>query len=345
MSSSLAHSTITYTYEIDNDRTSFGIPLVDVYGYESDAYEAAPQSPEHAPLSPAYALEYVAPADDDLEPAEAHASPALVSPAPLSPDYSADSELIEDDPQEAKEDPEEEPSKEEEELPALAASTLAIADPASPSEETEPFEEDETPLPSSFEAHIEAWPAAPKSPLPSPSLLSPLSSPLPKIPSPPLPSSPIHRDSIPEADLPPRKRAQSSYRFEIEESSTAAVRQPGSTLAQGTRDRLVVTLEETNKRVTDLSTRYRQDSQEMYVRHLKAQDDRAMLRARIASLEIEARYTRDAWSIAMNRIRTLQLQIQDDGDRVTRIIGRVRDLERAREPERQDGPPDTGSTC
>ncbi|GKA09549.1 hypothetical protein Tco_0688880 [Tanacetum coccineum] len=118
-----------------------GIPLVDVYGYESDAYEAALQSPEHAP---AYALEYVTPADDDLEPTEAHASPTLVSPAPTSPDYSANSELIEDNPQEAKEDPEGGASKEEEEeLPALAASTLAIADPTSPSEETEPFEVDE----------------------------------------------------------------------------------------------------------------------------------------------------------------------------------------------------------
>ncbi|GJZ38236.1 hypothetical protein Tco_0584427, partial [Tanacetum coccineum] len=311
-----------------------GIPLVDVYGYESDAYEAALQSPEHAP---AYALEYVTPADDDLEPTEAHASPTLVSPAPLSPDYSADSELIEDNPQEAKEDPEEEPSKEEEEeLPALAASTLAIADPTSPSEETEPFEVDEVaptpPSPISFHSIT---------PLSQTQLYRAR-----KIPSPPLPSSPIHRDSIPEADLPPWKRARSSYRFEIEESSAAiAARQPGSTLAQGTRDRLVVTLEETNKRVADLSTRYRHDNQGMYVCHQDAHDDRAMLRARITSLEIEARYTRDAWSIAMNMIRTLQLQRQDDGDRVTRIIGRVRDLERAREPERQDGPPDTGSSC
>ncbi|GKG35768.1 hypothetical protein Tco_0440922, partial [Tanacetum coccineum] len=50
---------------------SFGIPLMDVYGYESDASEAAPQSPKHAPLSPAYAPKYDALANDDLEPAEA----------------------------------------------------------------------------------------------------------------------------------------------------------------------------------------------------------------------------------------------------------------------------------
>ncbi|GJR71699.1 putative reverse transcriptase domain-containing protein [Tanacetum coccineum] len=67
---------------------------VPVYGYESGASEAAPQSPDHAPLS----LEYAPPTDDDMEPTEAQALPAHVLPAPLSPDYSADSEPIEDDP-------------------------------------------------------------------------------------------------------------------------------------------------------------------------------------------------------------------------------------------------------
>ncbi|GJS13922.1 hypothetical protein Tco_0408394 [Tanacetum coccineum] len=179
MSSSLAHSTVTYTSESE--------------------------SPEHTPLSLAYAPKYAPLADEDLEP-------------------------------EDKEDPKEKPSKEEEdELLAPAASTLAIANLASPSEETEPFEEDEvaptppspisshsiiplsqtrlrrarklvrpqTPLPPSIDVRIEAWRAAPTHPSPPPSPLSPLSSPLPMIPSPPLPSSPIHRDTIPKANLPP----------------------------------------------------------------------------------------------------------------------------------------------
>ncbi|GJV98290.1 hypothetical protein Tco_1553542 [Tanacetum coccineum] len=81
--------------------------------------------------------------------------------------------------------------------------------------------------------------------------------------------------------------------FEIGESSVApAARQPGSTLAQGTIDRLVVTIKETNKRVTDLGTRYRQDIHEIYVHLQDAQDDRAMLRAYLASSEREARYLR-----------------------------------------------------
>nr|GEZ34331.1 hypothetical protein [Tanacetum cinerariifolium] len=161
---------------------------------------------EHAPLSPAYALSYVALTDDNLEPAEAQALPTHVLPAPLSPGNLKDSELIENDPQEAQEDPKEVPSKEEEELSASVASTPDIAGLASQSEETKPFEEDEaqklvhpqTPLPSSFNAHIHAWRTAPTPPSPSPSPLSPLSSPLPMIPSPPLPPSPIRRDTIPE---------------------------------------------------------------------------------------------------------------------------------------------------
>ncbi|GKG57443.1 hypothetical protein Tco_0584869, partial [Tanacetum coccineum] len=84
-----------------------------------------------------HSLEYASPTNDDLEPAEAQALPTPVLPAPLSPDYSVDSEPIEDDPQEAdsEDDPEEESFKEEEELPALIASTPVIPDLALPSEE------------------------------------------------------------------------------------------------------------------------------------------------------------------------------------------------------------------
>ncbi|GJU82514.1 hypothetical protein Tco_1284879 [Tanacetum coccineum] len=67
-------------------------------GSDSEGFKAAPWSSEHAQLSPAYAPEYAIPADDDLELVEAQALPAPASPAPLSPDYSADSKLIEDDP-------------------------------------------------------------------------------------------------------------------------------------------------------------------------------------------------------------------------------------------------------
>nr|GEW96680.1 hypothetical protein [Tanacetum cinerariifolium] len=190
---------------------------------------------EHAPPSPAHTPKYSPPADDDLELVEVQELPAPISPAYLSSDYSADSELIEDDPQEATDDPN------EDKLLALAASTPAIADLASPSEETEPFEEDEvTPT------------------LLSP--LSPLSAPLLRIPSP-------TSHSITLFSYIRLRKA-----FEIRESSaTAAARQPGSTLPK---------------------------------------------------------------SISMDMIKTLQHQRQDDDDRVTRLIGHVRELERFKELKR-----------
>ncbi|GKF41953.1 hypothetical protein Tco_0125295, partial [Tanacetum coccineum] len=191
--SSSAHSTVTYTSESDVDGSPWGIHLM---------------------LGPT------------LKHLRMFHTP--VSPDTLSPDYSNNSEPIEDDPQEA---------EEEEELPAPATSILAIEDPASPSEETKPFEEDEvaptppspispliislpktrlrrarnsvrpqTPLPPSIDAHVEVWLVAPVPPSPPPSPLSPLSSPLPRIPSPPASSSPTPKYPIPEADLLLRKR-------------------------------------------------------------------------------------------------------------------------------------------
>ncbi|GKE58566.1 hypothetical protein Tco_1497751, partial [Tanacetum coccineum] len=222
-------------------------------------------TPAHAPEY----QEYVAPSDDDLEPAKDQPLPASVSPTVLSPDYLADSKLMEEDPEEdPKEDPKEEPFEEEEEPLAPAVSASALLDSFSAYEETEPFEEDETPLPLSFDEHIEVWRTALASPLPPPSPLSPLSSLLPRIPSPPLLLPlPTRRDIIPKADMPPRKRARfaaPSHRFEIGKSSAAAAaRQHGSALAQGTEYGFVTALEE---------------------------DDKAVLRARISSLERERRY-------------------------------------------------------
>ncbi|GKA33213.1 reverse transcriptase domain-containing protein [Tanacetum coccineum] len=87
------------------------------------------------------------------------------------------------------------------------------------------------PLPSSIDALVDSWVAAPAPPLPPLSPLSPLSSPLTRIPSPPLLlPPPTHKYSIPEADILPQRRARfaaPSHRFEIGESSAAAAaRQP-----------------------------------------------------------------------------------------------------------------------
>ncbi|GJU48511.1 hypothetical protein Tco_1218066 [Tanacetum coccineum] len=140
----------------------------------------------------------------------------------LSPDYVADSEPSKEE--ELKEDPEddlkEEPS-EEEELSASADSPPARLYIDLPSEGTDICPTPDL-LPVSLNALVDNWVAAPTPPSPSPSLLSPLSSPLPMIPSPPLQlSPPTRRDIIPKADMPPRKRARfaaPSHRFKIRES-------------------------------------------------------------------------------------------------------------------------------
>ncbi|GJY11624.1 hypothetical protein Tco_0380933, partial [Tanacetum coccineum] len=164
-------------------------------------------------------------------------------PTVLSPNYSVDCEPMKED---LKEDLEEEPSEEEVKPLAPVVSASSLPDSVSAYEETQPFEEDEvTPTPPLLTSphHIiplsqtrlrgaRIWVATPAPLLPPPSPLSPLSYPLPRIPSLPLLlPPPTHKDSIPEADMPPWRRARfaaPSYRFEIGESSAAAAaRQPG----------------------------------------------------------------------------------------------------------------------
>nr|GFA36370.1 hypothetical protein [Tanacetum cinerariifolium] len=179
-----------------------------------EAYE-----PE-APLSLVYALEYpeyLAPSDDEITPTEDQPLPP--SPISLSPGYITDSEPIKDG---LDEDPEMDPvdyvgnKEEEEEHLALADSALFVPDSVPSVEETKPFKTDEStatppplrspqtviplprtglrmarkmvrplpPLPTSIEARIAEYAAAPTHPSPQPSQLSPLSSRLPRIPSP-----------------------------------------------------------------------------------------------------------------------------------------------------------------
>ncbi|GJX02140.1 putative reverse transcriptase domain-containing protein [Tanacetum coccineum] len=134
----------------------------------------------------------------------------------------------------------------------------------------------------------------------------------PPVPSPPLllPST-VHRDDIPKAVMPLRKRAcftTLDSKFEIGESSTAvAARQTGHTLARGvdygfidtvdasiqaSKGRVMTAVEEVNERVIDLAATQRQDAHELQVRCEEAQDDRALLRAQVSLLTRERRYFR-----------------------------------------------------
>ncbi|GJR57622.1 hypothetical protein Tco_1499784 [Tanacetum coccineum] len=94
---------------------------------------------------------------------------------------------------------------------------------------------------------------------------------------------------IPEADMPPRKRARfvaPSRRFKIRESSVvAATRHPGPTLARGTQRGFMTSLEEGKESVTDIAVMHRQDSKEFHMRHQDAQHDRAILRARVSTFK------------------------------------------------------------
>ncbi|GJW87622.1 hypothetical protein Tco_0162962 [Tanacetum coccineum] len=142
-----------------------------------------------------------------------------------SSDHDDESSDDDDDDDDVEEDEEEEENKEDEEhLASVDSSVVPIVDPVPSAEDTEAFETDEstpTPVPSprrrmarmsvqpqipmsdTAEALIAEYASAPTPPSPPPSLLSPLSSPLPQIPSPPLPlpSPPTTSPTYVEAPL------------------------------------------------------------------------------------------------------------------------------------------------
>ncbi|GJZ44008.1 hypothetical protein Tco_0591263 [Tanacetum coccineum] len=196
--------------------------------------------------------------------------------------------------------------------------------------------------------------------------------------SPPLslpPTSP--RTDIPEAEMPPRKRAcltTLTPGYEIGESLAAgAARQPGPTPAMDTWDEIVVaptTLEGVDQRVTKLDTTVRQRTEEFEVRFEEAHDDRAYLGALVNTLyreriqhrrttlaiDREVLYARIAWTSSEERsatieahVRTLEAQVAtlithttSLQTRLTSALGRIATLE-ARDPEPQEGPAEAGS--
>ncbi|GJU25751.1 hypothetical protein Tco_1164372 [Tanacetum coccineum] len=131
--------------------------------------------------------------------------------------------------------------------------------------------------------------------------------------SPPLllpPTSP--RTDVPEAEMPPRKRAcltTPAPGYEIGESSAAgAARQPWPTPAIDTWDEIVesmmeiapTTLEGVDQRVTELDTTVRQRTEEFEIRFEEARDDRAYLGALVNSLYRDRPYHRHT-ALAMDR--------------------------------------------
>ncbi|GKF51680.1 hypothetical protein Tco_0148147, partial [Tanacetum coccineum] len=147
----------------------------------SPDYVPSPEEPEQAPLSPDYVPgpeypEYLAPSDEEV-PVEDQPYAVADSPIALSPGYVADSDPEEDPEEDSKDGPvdypadggddddddssdddeeEEEASEEEEEHLALTDSVVApVVDHVPSSEETEPFETDESaPTPRSSQTRV-----------------------------------------------------------------------------------------------------------------------------------------------------------------------------------------------
>ncbi|GJY08557.1 hypothetical protein Tco_0375611 [Tanacetum coccineum] len=232
----------------------------------------------------------------------------------------------------------------------------------------------EPPMSASMEARIVEHAATPTPPLPVASLPLPLPSPLTTSPtdagaplgyraagirmrvaSPPLllPSTSYGND-IPEAEMPPRKRAcvtTPAAGLEIGESSTAGdARQSGTTLEVDLRrDRVMetgyeitntwdesieammkvapTTLEGVNQRVIELDTTVGQENEESQVRFEDAQDDRAYLRARVNTLFRDRPYHRHTAMILDREAMYARITWTSSKDRSAAIEAHVRTLE------------------
>ncbi|GJV59452.1 hypothetical protein Tco_1465552 [Tanacetum coccineum] len=220
-------------------------------------------------------------------------------------------------------DEEEEPSKdedddeeeEEEHLAPADSSAIPVIDPVPSVGDTDAFETEESTI--RLYGSWDRMRAADASP--------PLSL---------LPTSP--RTDIPEAEMPPRKRAcltTPAPGYEIGESSAAgAARQPGPTPAIDTWDEIVeammeiapTTLEGVDQRVTELDTTVRQRTEEF---ETSSEERSAAIEAHVRTLEAQ---------VATLIAQTTSLQTQ-----LTSALGHIATLE-ARDPEPQDGPAEAG---
>ncbi|GKE73792.1 hypothetical protein Tco_1535833, partial [Tanacetum coccineum] len=189
----------------------------------------------------------------------------------------------------------------------------------------------EPPMSASMEARIAEHAAAPTSPLPVASPPLPLPSPLTTSPivagaplgyrttrirmraaSPPLLLPSIsHRTDIPEAEMPPQKRAVVETSYEITD----------------TWDEIVEAMLEENE--------------ESQVRFVDAQDDRAYLRARVNTLfrdrpyhchtamilDREAMYARIAWTSSKDRSATIEAHVRTLEEHVATLIAQTSSLQ------------------
>ncbi|GJU95747.1 putative reverse transcriptase domain-containing protein [Tanacetum coccineum] len=263
----------------------------------SDAEVPLEDQPLPADASPtALSPGYVADSDPDENPDEDLEEDHTDYPANGGDVYDYDDDDTNDEDEEPFED-EDDNEEEEEHLALVDSSAIPIVDPIPSTGDTEAFKTNEsapTPRSPQTKARIVEHAAAPTPPLPKASPPLPLPSPLITSPtdageplgnravgirmratSPPLllPST-SHRTDIPEAEMPPRKRAcltTPAPRLEIGESSVAgAVRQPRTTLEADLR-RMRSPREAMYARIAWTSSKDRSAAIEAHVRTLKAQ--------------------------------------------------------------------------
>nr|GEX17454.1 putative reverse transcriptase domain-containing protein [Tanacetum cinerariifolium] len=378
------------------DSVATGPPRVIVYGYDGLPIQpVAPPSPDYVlgpehPPSPDYplpadaspivaSLDYVADSDPEEDPDE--------DPEDYQADYPADGGDGDDEPSDDDdddftddEDPEEEPfeedDEEEEEHPAPADSPVVpIVDLVLSARETEALEDDE-PIhapgsPISIPLSQTCLRRARKTVRPEPPIPTDTGAPLgyraARIRMRALLLSTSRMTDIPEADMPPRKKAcltALALGFEIGESSTAgAVRQPGPTESNlrrcmveqagygitDTWDEIVdkmmeiapTTLEGVNERVTELDTTIRQRTDKFEVRFKDAQFDRALLRARVNKLfrdrpdhrrtamlmDREAMYYHEAWAFSMYKSSAIAAHVRTLKTQVVALITQTTSLQ------------------
>nr|GFC70291.1 hypothetical protein [Tanacetum cinerariifolium] len=186
-------------------------------------------------------------------------------------------------------------------------------------------------------------------PIPPPSPLTTLSSPLPQIPSPPLLASPPilpiplptaslplqllssdRRANRPEVTLPPQKRLRIIHcsRYKAGESSAAAAARP----IEGRRtdygfvgsEEALTTLEGVNTRVTELAAVQEQDTQDIYGVMEDAQGRQTEMFQRVETLvddsryhyetgrlvDQEARCSREAWAHSIGLSSSVHFELQ-----------------------------------
>nr|GEW57007.1 hypothetical protein [Tanacetum cinerariifolium] len=242
--STVTYTTVSIPYE---GRSGDALPPPD-YVPGSEEPEQAPPSPVYIPYIPELVYPEYIPLEDDVFPAEEQPLPAVASPTADSPGYIPESdpnEVSEDDDEDPEEDPADYPADhddDDEEEPSGddTDEENEEQDDDDDDEEEHPASADSIPHPPALRvtARISFRPQPPTlfftkedverflaMPIPPPSPLTPLSSPLPQIPSPSLlASSPILPIPLPVAS--PPLQLLSSDRYEAGESSVAAAARP-----------------------------------------------------------------------------------------------------------------------